>query len=404
MSKNQKLPEGWKSFELGDVVSLSKGKYFPNKDEHLKCLELEHFEKETGRIVGFVDSALQSSCKNAFKKGQVLFGKLRSYLKKYTLASFDGVCSTEIWVLEGDIKNCLNEYLYLLVQTEKFNFIANISTGTHMPRADWKYVSTIPFFFPPVEEQKAIAGTLGIWDAGIEKVSQLIKLKEKQKKAIMQKLLSGKIRLSGFSKPWEEVRLGRIGEISSAGVDKKIVSDEPMVNLLNYMDVYKKNFIYKKDIFWPVSSPISKLKKCNVLAGDIFFTPSSETRDDIANSAVIMEDIPNCVYSYHIVRFRANKEKLFPIFGCYVLKTPQFYKQAYSLCEGSGQRYVISQDEFRNMKITVPADIDEQRAIAGTLSVCDEELALLNKKLALLREQKKSLMQQLLTGKMRLKF
>lgn len=393
MNKNQKFPKGWKEVKLGEVCEIKKGKQLGR----LEMLENGSVPVMNGGILpsGFTNSFNENENTITISEGGNSCGFVSLLKEKFW-------CGGHCYVL----KNLKVEILFLFqILKQKEQEIMRLRVGSGLPNIQKTVIEKFSFYVPAdIEEQKAIAGALGIWDVGIEKLSQVIKLKEKQKKAIMQKLLSGKIRLSGFSKPWEEVRLGRIGEISSAGVDKKIVSDEPMVNLLNYMDVYKKNFIYKKDIFWPVSSPISKLKKCNVLAGDIFFTPSSETRDDIANSAVIMEDIPNCVYSYHIVRFRANKEKLFPIFGCYVLKTPQFYKQAYSLCEGSGQRYVISQDGFRNMKITVPADIDEQCAIAGTLSVCDEELALLNKKLALLREQKKSLMQQLLTGKMRLKF
>ena len=402
MKIEQKIPEGWSIDEFGKLALLSKKKYIPSPNEHIKCIELEHFEKETGRINGYIDSAQQSSTKNYFKKGDVLYGKLRPYLKKYTLASFDGICSTEIWVLQGCKEKLTNFYLYLIIQSNKFNIACNVSTGTHMPRADWEYVSSIPFILPPLPEQEKIAGILSCWDDGIEKLSALIEKKKIQKKALMQQLLTGKHRLKGYSTPWHEVKLGNIGIISSAGVDKKIVEGEKLVNLLNYMDVYKKDFLYASDTSMTVSAPERQIRNCNLKKGDIFFTPSSETRDDIAHSAVVMEDIVNGVYSYHIVRLRPNT----PIdlkFSAYAFKTNYFYKQAFSICEGSGQRYVISQDDFRNMTVFIPSDIAEQKAIAEILSKADEEIELLNKKLEAFKQEKKALMQQLLTGKIRVK-
>lgn len=112
---NQNIPKSWKKLEFDQIAYLNNKKYIPNKNEHLKCLELEHIEKETGRIIGYIDSTEQSSTKNVFKSGDILFGKLRPYLKKFTRPFFDGVCSTEIWVLSAT-HNCINEYLYQLIQ------------------------------------------------------------------------------------------------------------------------------------------------------------------------------------------------------------------------------------------------------------------------------------------------
>ena len=194
MQNNQKIPEGWCLLEFNKIATLRKNKYTPTIDEHLKCLELEHFEKETGCLNGYTDSAEQSSTKNVFNAGDVLFGKLRPYLRKFNRPNFDGVCSTEIWVLDG-LATCKNDYLYLLVQTNKFNYACNVSTGTHMPRADWNFVESIPFLLPPLPEQEKIAEILGTWDEAIEKLSNLIEQKKLLKKGLMQKLLTGKTRL-----------------------------------------------------------------------------------------------------------------------------------------------------------------------------------------------------------------
>ncbi len=275
--------------------------------------------------------------------------------------------------------------------------------STGVPQLTVPQVQWYKILLPPLSEQEKIAGILGMWDEAIEKLSGLIEQKKLLKKGLMQKLLTGKTRLPGFSQLWKDVKLKEMGHITSAGVDKNIVPGEQNVTLLNYMDVYKKDFIYKDDIKQIVTAPDRKIKNCNVLMGDVFFTPSSETRDDIGHSAVIMENIPGAVYSYHVVRFRPLLNHLKRTFCAYAFKTVKFYKQAYSLCEGSGQRYVLSQDYFRNMSIFIPIDLEEQQAIADILSTADDEINLLNQKLEAIKEQKKGLMQQLLTGQIRVK-
>ena len=132
----------WKTYELGEIVELSSAKYYPGKStESYRCIELEHISQGTGRLLGYIDSNEQKSTKNFFQANQVLYGKLRPYLKKYLQPSFSGACSSEIWVLNG-IKNKLsNEYLFYFVQSDLFNKYTNISSGTKMPRADWSFVS-----------------------------------------------------------------------------------------------------------------------------------------------------------------------------------------------------------------------------------------------------------------------
>src|SRR5690554_4019024 len=124
--------------EFGKIAERSKLKYNPKSStENYPCIELEHLSQGSGILIGYVDSSLQKSVKNKFNKGDVLFGKLRPYLKKFLLAPFDGVCSSEIWVLEG--KKVSNKYLHYLIQTSKFNYEVNKTSGSKMPRADWEY-------------------------------------------------------------------------------------------------------------------------------------------------------------------------------------------------------------------------------------------------------------------------
>jgi type I restriction enzyme S subunit len=132
----------------------------------------------------------------------------------------------------------------------------------------------------------------------------------------------------------------------------------------------------------------------------VFFTPSSETRDDIGISAVAIEDIPDAAYSYHVVRLRL-KEDWDLLFRTYAFKTRAFLDQAETLCDGSGTRYVISQGKFRSMTLKVPP-VPEQTAIAAVLSDMDAEIGALERRLAKTRALKQGMMQELLTGKTRL--
>ena len=182
------LPKDWKRFRLGDIVSINATKINPEISNSCPCIELEHLSQDTGQILGFVESSNQKSIKNSFQKGQILFGKLRPYLRKFWRAEFDGVCSSEIWVMSG--KKVSNNFLFYLIQTQKFIQIANVSVGTKMPRADWYYMQEIPFFIPPLAEQEKIAQILGVWDKGISVLKSLIEAKTKRKKALMQRLLT----------------------------------------------------------------------------------------------------------------------------------------------------------------------------------------------------------------------
>lgn len=251
-----------------------------------------------------------------------------------------------------------------------------------------------------LKEQRAIAEALSDADARIAALESLIAKKRDLKQAAMQQLLTGKTRLPGFSGEWEVKPLGEIGEVSGAGVDKKVRESEQPVRLVNYMDAYRRTFIQSSDLDHWVTAQQHQARRCTVEKGDVFFTPSSETRDDIANSAVAMEDIPDAAYSYHVVRLRI-KDHWDLKFRAYAFQTRDFLDQAQMICDGSGTRYVISLAKFRGMTVKVP-EVKEQAAIAEILSDMDAELAALDAEAEKARTIKQGMMQNLLTGKVRL--
>lgn len=182
--------------ELGEICTLSKERFDPlTADSEKACVELEHLSSKTGRLLSsFTTKGLRSQ-KAIFQKGDILFGKLRPYLRKYWRATFEGVCSTEIWVIKPNI-GIDSEWLYWLIQTDQVVNAANKSTGTKMPRADWGTVKQTEVGVPPtIEEQTAIAAILSDIDAEIDALETKLTKARHIKQGMMQELLTGRIRL-----------------------------------------------------------------------------------------------------------------------------------------------------------------------------------------------------------------
>jgi len=157
-------------------------------------VELESISQATGRLLGSFEAHGPSS-KYGFKKGDVLFGRLRAYLRKYWLAQFDGVCSTEIWPLIPSDERLYAGFLHLLVQTTGFVDAAAVSYGTHMPRSDWSVLGKFAVQLPTLSEQTAIANVLSDMDTELAALQGRRSKTQALKQAMMQELLTGRIRL-----------------------------------------------------------------------------------------------------------------------------------------------------------------------------------------------------------------
>jgi len=180
------FPE-WEEKRFDELAKRVTTKFDPTQSESRKCIELEHVEKGTGAINGYLDSSTQLSLKSAFKRGDVLYGKLRPNLRKFHLATFDGVCSSEIWVFRGH--NFDSKLLFYLVQSDAFHAAATMSSGSKMPRAEWSTVAETTFNVPTsLEEQSRIAGFLMALDAKVAGVAQAVAAAQKWKKGLLQQM------------------------------------------------------------------------------------------------------------------------------------------------------------------------------------------------------------------------
>ena len=389
------IKQHWQKIELNEILSISSKKFNPiGNNENKKCVELEHLSQETGKLLGYTNSSEQQSIKNSFEEGQILFGKLRPYLKKFWKAEFEGVCSSEIWVMNG--KKVKNDFLFYLVQTEKFNQIANVSSGSKMPRADWNYMSEIPFDIPPLKEQEKIAEILTTWDEAITKQTELLEAKELQKKALMQKLLSGEVRFSGFSDEWEEVRIDKLFDFKKGQeLSKEKLEKNGIFECILYGELYTT-----------YSEVISEIKsKTNIKEGikskiDDILIPASTTTSaiDLAIASTIQKDNVLIGGDINILRKKTNN-----INGEFISKYLTHIKkmEIAKYAQGITIIHLYSKD-FKHLKIQLPS-LPEQQKIAEVLSLADDEINLLKNELEELKLQKKALMQKLLTGEVRVK-
>lgn len=154
------------TYHFSEIAQRRKEKYSPDSGVEYPCIELEHIEQGTGRLLGSVSSTTQSSIKTVARSGDVLFGKLRPYLRKFAFAEQDIVCSSEIWAFVPS-EYVISKYLYYLVQTEHFLRVANISSGTKMPRAEWANIEKEPFDIPCILIQEKIVSILEAIDKKI---------------------------------------------------------------------------------------------------------------------------------------------------------------------------------------------------------------------------------------------
>lgn len=272
--------------------------------------------------------------------------------------------------------------------------------STGVPQLTVPQVSRISVRVPPFDEQQRIATVLIDAENLISNLRRLIEKKQVIMQGMLQQLLTGKTRLPGFTSDWQITTLGESGVITGAGVDKKANPNESPVRLLNYMDVYKNEFLEDASIHQVVTANQVKIRNCDVRAGDVFFTPTSETPDDIARSAVALTDINDVAYSYHLVRWRPQKS-WDPTFLGFAFNTDFFRKQVTSLASGSGTRYVISIPGFRSLKISLPP-LTEQIEIGKTIKSLSDEINLLKHRLLKLGSLKQAMVQELLTGRTRL--
>ena len=249
-------------------------------------------------------------------------------------------------------------------------------------------------------EQCTIASALSDVDALLTRLDQLIAKKRDLKQAAMQQLLTGQTRLPGFSGEWEVKRLGSLGTtyggLTGKTKDDFGRGDARYIPFMNVMTdtVIDPNWLEQVDVGPGEAQNITK-------KGDLFFNGSSETPEEVGYCSVLLEDIPNLYLNSFCFGFRFNPESMVDgLFFAYWFRCEQGRKAMSVLAQGA-TRYNISKTAFLQLEIPQPSS-DEQTAIAAVLSDMDAELAELETRRDKTRALKQGMMQELLTGRIRL--
>lgn len=331
---------------------------------------------------------------------------LRGYTDKYThegayiLIGRQGALCGNITVVDGKnfisehaiaVKtNDSNEDLFLAFKLDYLN-LNKFSESSAQPGLSVEKLVKHKITLPPLPEQTAIANCLSTWDQAIEKQTTLIAQKELSKKALMQQLLSGKKRLKGFSGLNEFHIIGNfIKEVSERNKKLKVTRILSVTN--------SRGFINQSEQFDRVVASKDASNYKIVRKGQFAYNPSRVN----VGSLDLLKKFDEGILSPMYVVFETIPTKLNSDFFYYHLKSFWFSGHISMFVQGS-VRDSLAFDGLSGMRFFIPS-LGEQTAIANVLQCTDDEIQLLKKKLDQLKEQKRGLMQVLLTGKKRLKY
>ena len=247
---------------------------------------------------------------------------------------------------------------------------------------------------PPLPEQKAIAQVLSTADAAIHTTEKLIAQKELRKKWLMQQLLTGKKRLKGFSGEWKEYSYEKILKVVKRNFDW---NENELYKLISVRR--RSGGIFYREALYGHQILVKTLRTAN--EGDFLFSKMQILH---GASALVTKEFDGAKISgSYIAVVPKDKKQLNMEFFQWYSQTPYFYHQTYISSYGVHiEKMTFDFDTFLQLEMKLPS-IEEQTAIAQVLQAADKEISLLKAKAEKLREQKKGLMQQLLTGKVRLK-
>lgn len=400
------IPISWKVKPLEEIASYRKEKINPLKTSvEYKYVALENIEQGSGKLSGISSSLNTTSTKSCFKEGDTLFNKLRPYLNKYWFASFEGVCATELLPLIPS-RDTYPKFLYYCVQQEKvLGYVTNRTFGTKMPRTSWNELKEILIPVPPFEEQQKIAEILTSADEQIEKTRQLIEKTKELKIGLMQQLLTKGIEHFSFKKTvvgeipetWNVYKIKDVALKVTDGEHKTPSRIESGELLLSARNIQNGRIDYS-NVDYISEDELNKItKRCHPEMGDILLSCSGS----VGRVCIVPGNIKfGLVRSVALIKI--DEEVLSSKFLMYMLQSPLLQKQMEMKQSKLAQANLFLRD-INSLIIPFPS-LEEQLEISKIISSVDEQLNVYEKEKEKQIELKKALMQQLLTGKIRVTF
>lgn len=380
------IPNEWEVERLGNIVSITSGESpslytltSHGKYPFIKVEDMNNCEKYQIRSREYSNDE-----KNIIHKESIIFPKRGAAIlnNKVRIAKVDIQMDSNMMAIKPNNK-VLPEYLFYSITFEQLFRIADTST---IPQINNKHINPYKILLPPLNEQRKIAEVLSTWDRAIEKQTLLVEKLELRKKGLMQQLLTGKKRLHGFSGKWEKEKLGKLFDERN---ETKMPS-LPLLSITADKGVISQTESEKKD-----TSNEDKSKYKRICPGDIGYNTMRMWQGRCALSK--LEGIVSPAYTIVSPHNDVN-----PFYMEMLFKQPFMVYRFWTHSQGLvNDTLNCKYPAFSQVKVTIPK-IEEQNAIAEILSFCDNEITLAKQKLDTLRQQKKGLMQVLLTGKKRI--
>ncbi len=344
------------------------------------------------------------SSKSAFKPGDILYGKLRPYLDKAALVQDKGICTTDVLVLRHK-EGVDPRFLISVVHSPDFiEYAIAGTTGVQHPRTSWSHIREFAIPKGTLDEQERIAGMLWLVHEGIAASETLIKVGNDLKRAAMQKLFAHGLRgevqkhteIGPLPESWGVEPLGNHFEIvQGLSLKGNLATDGTGVPFLRTSNVYWGRI------------DLSKISRMNVettairdlQSGDLLVCEGGE----IGRAAIWSDEIEHCTYQNHVYRLRPTANgKADPKFVMRWLEEGFCHRQVY---EGAGNKTTIpnlSRSRLSELRIPI-ATLDEQKEIVAILDAIDRKIDLHHKKRAVLTDLFKTLLHQLMTGKLQVR-
>lgn len=383
------IPQEWEVMRLGDIVSITSGESpslyhlkAEGKYPYVKVEDLNNCEK-------YQESSREYSDDNntTIKAGSIIFPKRGASIlnNKVRIAAKDIQMDSNMMAITPHTTIVDTEFLYIRILHERLYRIADTSS---IPQINNKHIIPYKIAVPPLAEQRKIAEVLGVWDEAIEKQARLIEKLALRKRGLMQRLLSAKLRLPGFSEPW---KIHKLQELFTERNETNR-TDLPLLSITGDRGVILQTESEKRD-----TSNDDKSKYKRIAKGDIGYNTMRMWQGRSALSG--LEGIVSPAYTIVVPNTDVDGYYMSVLF-----KQPRLIYDFWTHSQGLvGDTLNCKYRDFGQVHICCPP-LAEQKAITEVLTAADREIELAKEKLERLRRQKRGLMQQLLTGKRRIKY
>ncbi|QHI38689.1 hypothetical protein IMCC3317_40830 [Kordia antarctica] len=393
------IPEDWKIKTISQLAEVDKDSLKSSTDADYKFEYISLSDVNKGILSVKLDvykyKNAPSRARRIVKKHSILMATVRPNLKSFCFINEevkDTIASTGFAVINTK-ENTESGYLYQFLFSANYESqIYALVVGSNYPAINSSDVKSIKVPTPPFNEQQKIASILSSWDTAIETTQTLIEKLQARKKGLMQQLLTGKLRLDGFLDKWEEKELGNF--IKQTLRPKNKPND---LYLALGLRSHGKG-IFHKENFDPNSIAMETLYevKENDLVVNITFAweHAIAIANKIDEGGLVSHRFPTYTFIDGI------SDSLF--FRYYVLQPRFKYLLNVISPGGAGRNRVMSKKDFPKLVVKIPS-FKEQKAISSVLDSIDKGIVNHQNYLEQLQTQKKGLMQQLLTGQIRVK-